>query len=53
MANKMCQNETCSTVLAVKHLSDTLHIDNALKKGDNLSSLLYNFVLEYAIKTVL
>jgi len=53
MANKMCLNETCSRVLAVKHLSDTLHDQTALKKGDTLSPLLYNFALEYAIKTVL
>jgi hypothetical protein len=52
MANKMCLNESCSRILAVKHLSDTLHIKNALKKGDTLSPLLFNFALEYAIKTV-
>ena len=53
MTNKMCRKETCSRILAVKHLSDTLHIDSALRKGANLSPLLHKLALEDAIKTVL
>jgi hypothetical protein len=33
-------------------LSDTFPIKNVLKKGDALSPLLFNFVLEYAIRRV-
>ena len=33
-------------------LSDMLSIRNCLKQGDNLSSLLFNFALEYAIRSV-
>jgi hypothetical protein len=29
-----------------------IHIKNGLKEGDALSSLLFNFVLEYAIRKV-
>jgi hypothetical protein len=32
-----------------KHLSDSSPIQNGLKQGDALSSLLFNFALEYAI----
>jgi hypothetical protein len=32
-----------------KHLSDMFHIDNGLKLGDDLSSLIFNFDLETAI----
>lgn len=31
---KMCINETCSKVQRGKHLSDTVPIQNGLKKGD-------------------
>jgi hypothetical protein len=35
-----------------KYSSDTFPIQNGLKKGDGLSSLLFNFSLEYAIRKV-
>jgi hypothetical protein len=35
-----------------KHLSDIFPIQNALKQGDALSPLLFNFALEYAIRMV-
>jgi hypothetical protein len=35
-----------------KHLPDNFPIENGLKQGDALSSLLFNFALEYAIKKV-
>jgi hypothetical protein len=46
---KMCLNETYSKVCIGKHLSDSIPIQNALKQGDALSPLLFNFALEYAI----
>jgi hypothetical protein len=49
---KMCLNETYSTVRVGKHLSDTFPIKNGLKQGDALSPLFFNFVLEYAIRSV-
>jgi hypothetical protein len=49
---KMCLNETYSKVRVGKHLSDSFPIQNSLKKGDVLSPLLFNFVLEYAIRKV-
>jgi hypothetical protein len=41
-----------SKVRIGKHLSDSLLIQNGLKQGDALSPLLFNFVLEYAIRMV-
>lgn len=35
-----------------KHLSDASPIKNGLKHGDDLSPLLFNFALEYAIMKV-
>jgi hypothetical protein len=35
-----------------KHLSDSFPIQNALKQGDALSPLHFNFALEYAIRKV-
>ena len=35
-----------------KRLSGVLHIKNGLKQGDALSSVLFNFALEYAIRRV-
>jgi hypothetical protein len=49
---KICLNETYSKVLMSKHLSDSFPIQNGLKQGDALSSLLLGFVLEYVIKKV-
>jgi hypothetical protein len=49
---KMCLNETCSKILIGKHLFDSFPIQNGLKQRDALSPLLFNFVLEYAIRKV-
>jgi len=49
---KMCLNETCSRVRVCKHLSDMFHINNGLKQGDALSSLLFDIALEYTIRRV-
>jgi hypothetical protein len=49
---KMCLNETYSKVRIGKHLSGNFPIQNGLKEGDVLSPLLFNFVLEYAIRKV-
>ena len=49
---KTCLNENYSTVWVTKHLSDKFPITNDLKEGDALSPLLFNFVLEYAIRMV-
>ena len=49
---KMCLNETYSIVQVSQHLSVMFPITNYLKQGDALSPLLFNFVLEYAIKMV-
>jgi len=48
----MCLNETYSTVWVGKHLSDVFPIKNALKQGEVLLPLLFNFALEYTIKRV-
>jgi poly(3-hydroxyalkanoate) synthetase len=47
----MCY-ETYSTVSTGKKLSDKIPIQNGLKQRHALSPLLFNFVLEYAIRTV-
>jgi hypothetical protein len=49
---KMCLNEPYSKVLISKHLSDSFPIQNGLNQGDDLSPLLFNFALEYAIRKV-
>jgi hypothetical protein len=49
---KMCLNETCSRVRVGKHLSGIFPIRNGLKRKDALSSLLFSFALEYAIRRV-
>ena len=48
---KMCLNEMCGRVRVGKNLSDVFPIRNGLKQ-DALSSLLFNFALEYAIRWV-
>jgi len=49
---KMCLNETYSRVRAGKNLSAMFPITNGLKQGDALSPLLFNFVVEHAIRRV-
>ena len=49
---KMCLNETYRRGRVGKHLSDMFPIRNGLKQGDALSPLIFNFVLEYAIRWV-
>jgi hypothetical protein len=41
-----------SKVRIGKHLSDSSPIQDGLKQGDALSSLLFNFPLEYAVRKV-
>ena len=48
----MCLKETCSRVRVGKVLFDIFPIKNCLKQGDALSSLIFNFALEYAIGMV-
>jgi len=48
----MCLNENYSRVRVGKHLSAMFPIKNDLKKGDVLSSLFFNFALEYVIGRV-
>jgi len=49
---KMCLNETHNIVWVGNNLSDMFPITNGLKQGDALPPLLFNFVLEYAIRGV-
>ena len=49
---KMCLKGTYSRVRVGKHVSGRFPIKNGLKQGDALSSLLFNFALEYAIRRV-
>jgi hypothetical protein len=49
---KMCLNETYNKICIGKTLSDKFTIQDGLKLGDALSPLLFNFVLEYAIRRV-
>jgi hypothetical protein len=49
---KMCLTETYSRVRVGENLSDIFPIRNDLKQGDALSPLLFNFALEYAIRSV-
>jgi hypothetical protein len=48
----MSLNETYSKVRIGKHLSDSFPVQNGLKQGDALTPLLFNFVLEYAIRKI-
>jgi sorting nexin-29 len=49
---KMCLNEAYSKVRIGKLLCDKFPIQNGLKQGDDLSPLLFNFALEYAIRNI-
>jgi hypothetical protein len=49
---KMCLNKTYSRVQVGKYLCNRFPINSSLKQGDALSPLLFNFVLEYAIRRV-
>jgi hypothetical protein len=47
---RMCLNETYSKDCIGKHFSGSFPIQNGLKQGDAISTLLFNFALEYAIR---
>ena len=49
---KMCLTETYSRIRVGKNLSDRFPIRNALKQGDALSPLFFDFVLEYTTRRV-
>jgi hypothetical protein len=49
---KMCLNETYGKVRIDKYLFINFLIQNGLKQGDFLLSLLFNFALEHAIRKV-
>ena len=49
---RMCLTETYSRVRVGKNLSDIFSIRSGLNRGDALSQLLFNFALEYAIRSV-
>jgi len=48
----MCLPEAYSRVFVGKNLSDRFPIRYCFKQGDALSPLLFNFALEYAIRSV-
>jgi hypothetical protein len=48
---KMCLNETYGKVHIGKHMSDSFPIQNGLKQGDALSTLLLNIPLGRSRKT--
>jgi hypothetical protein len=48
----VCLAETYSRVRVGKNLSDMFSIRNGLRQGDVLSTLLFNFALEYVIRRV-
>ena len=48
----MCLTEKYSRFRVGKNLSDRFPIRNGLKQGEALSPLLFNFALEYAIRSV-
>jgi hypothetical protein len=49
---KMCLNESYSKIHIGKRLSYKFPIQKGLNQGDALSPLLFNFALEYVIRTV-
>jgi hypothetical protein len=48
----MCLNETYNTVPIGKYQSDKFPVQDGLKQGDDLSPLLSDVALEYAIRRV-
>jgi len=48
----MCLNETYSRIWVDKHTSDMFPTENGLKQGDALLPLLFNFVVQCAIRTI-
>ena len=52
MLIKMCLNETYSRVRVGKHLSDMFPVNNGLKQGVALASLLFTIAVGYAIRRV-
>jgi len=48
----LCLNETYSRVRVRKNLSSMFPSRNGLKRGEVISPLLFNFILEYAIRRV-
>ena len=48
----MSLTETYSRVRVGKNVSDKFPIRNGLKQGDALSSMIFNFALEFAIRSV-
>jgi hypothetical protein len=46
----MCLNDQHNNVRKGKRLSDNFPIQNSLPQGDALTSELFNFALEYAIR---
>jgi len=49
---KMCLTETRSRVRVGENLADMFPIRNGLKQGDALSTMLFKFALDYAIRRV-
>jgi len=49
---QVCLKDTRSRVKIGNQMSETFNIHNGLKQGDALSHLLFNLVLEYAIKEI-
>jgi hypothetical protein len=49
---RICSNETHSKVSTGKHLSDAFQIKTGVKQADALSTVLFSFALEYAIREV-
>ena len=49
---KMCLTKTYSRVRVGKNLSNMFPVRNGPKQEDDLSPLLFNFALEYAIRRV-
>jgi hypothetical protein len=47
----MYLNKTCNKFLIGNNLSNTFPTQDSLKRGDDLSLLLFKFALEHAIKT--